>query len=296
MPTLFRAVRKITPTFFVFILVSCSGNEKNVTAIKAMEEGLINSNRLINISSEVFLRSLHNKTEDWITREKAKKWEPKAAEINRLTSEEYMYLEKMKGKSPIPDKTIDELYHRLISYKEKVLAVDSTIWYTFSDNITVFGKSLDSLIKTEKDFERILSSNTDPSTGSALLVTFQNNIKIVESKTLAYCDQNVSSMDGGFYVYSALVFQNSNYLKNGDDLHVKAGIGAFSKATRPEIKIDGIPVPLEDSGFATLVKKIKKTPGKYSMPIEINFIDLNSGKKEKIIYTVKYTVAKECDQ
>lgn len=296
MPMLFRAVRKITPTFFVFILVSCSGNEKNTTVIKGMEESLVNSNRLINISSEGFLRSLDNKSVDWTTSERAKIWEPKAIEINRLTSDEYMYLEKLKGKLPIPDKTIDELYRGLVSYKEKILNVDSSIRDTFSDNITVFGKSLDSLIKTEKDFDKILSSNSDPSAGSALLVTFQNNIKIIESRTLAFCDMKVSSMDDGFFVYSALVYQNSNYLRNGDDLQISAGIGAFSKVARPEIKIAGIAVSIGDYGYARFVQKVKKMPGKYSMPVEINFIDPNSGKEEKFIYNVKYTVVKECDQ
>lgn len=297
MPTLFRAVRKITPTFIVFILVSCSGNETdidNTTAIKSMEESISNSNKLINTSSEEILHELENKLQDPDTKDIALLWYPRAQIIRRESTDLYDSLEKMKRLKKLDADRAAMLYDDLISFRAKIFAIDSSLRYFYTNNIEIFSHSFDSTGTKGKDSYITLFQKITPL--SALLGKIQNNIKIMENKLITYCNYKSSLIIEDFHVYSAIVGQSSTILRAGEELTIKAGMGAFSKTMLPKVKIGHVFVPITDSGFARFTITANNKPGKYTLPVEITYMDQISGKEQKINYDLKYIVAKECDQ
>src|SRR5688572_20269613 len=78
-------------------LLSCNNGLKvDKEIIKAMEESLNSSSKVVNTSSEMILFSLEDKTYDPITTERAKIWLSKAQKIQEFSSKLYDYIEQLK--------------------------------------------------------------------------------------------------------------------------------------------------------------------------------------------------------
>jgi len=79
---------------------------------------------------------------------------------------------------------------------------------------------------------------------------FQNDVKTAENKVVTYCHTKVGEVKVIFDTYTAIVGQNSNYLMPGQEIEIKAGVGAFSKAAQPSISIAGSSVAIGEEGYA----------------------------------------------
>jgi gliding motility-associated protein GldM len=75
----------------------------------------------------------------------------------------------------------------------------------------------------------------------------------------------------------------------GQNIEIKAGVGAFSTAAKPTIIIGGNNSPLLDSGFAR-----SSLPGgglgPHTIPVEITYTNQANGQVERLHYDVKYIV------
>lgn len=285
----------LVASFFLAFFSSCKSKD-DITTLKALEEGLISSNKAINMSSEMALHALKNKLDDPRTYSKAEIWFPKAQKIQYHSNEMFNFIEGLKKESKPDNAEISSLYKRLMKYKNDVLATDSTIRETFNSRIIITTKSFDESKPNIEEFKKTFFNNASKEATSAILTKFQNNIKIIENKLLVFCNEQIGVTDRFIDDFpKAIIQQNAYSFKAGETIEIKAGIGLFNRLINEVVSIKGTPIMIDENGLATFKMKISENPGKYQIPVMISFYN-QDGKAEAFTYAVEYTVAKPCDQ
>lgn len=141
--------------------------------------------------------------------------------------------------------------------------------------------------ETESEFVSLLSGAAKEKT-AALLSKIENDIYIIENRLITFCDYRAAVINESFDVFSVIVGQSTNITEGGKYIDIEAGVGAFSSAARPEIIINNKKTEVKD-GLATLKIKAPKTPGRYKVPVIINYTN-ESGLKQTKSTTVEYRV------
>ena len=72
-----------------------------------------------------------------------------------------------------------------------------------------------------------------------MLSKFQNDVKNSEAQVVDFCHRKVGEVEVVYNEFQAFAGTNSQYLMPGQELVITAGVGAFSKAAKPSITIDG---------------------------------------------------------
>ena len=119
-----------------------------------------------------------------------------------------------------------------------------------------------------------------------ILSKFQSDVKNSESQVVDYLHKQIGEVKIVFDKFDAIVSPSATYLMPGDELSVKAGIGAFSSAAKPRISINGAEVPVNADGVAEWKTKVSST-GNVHVKIEYAKPDGTIVPVEK---DVKYTV------
>jgi hypothetical protein len=243
------------------------------------------------------MKALEEKTQEPATMERANIWFPKTEQIAKFSTEAFIYIERLKKLEGINSEKAKELYMVLKKYREDILNVDSSIRLEFENNIPIISKSFDSTTKSGNEFAKKFFNNSSLAFTSAILTKFQNDIKVAENKTIAFCHNRIGSTDGeGFFdETSTIVGQSSTIVKPGDELKIMAGVGAFSRVAMPKVNINGRTVEIGEEGFALYKLRGPQKPGKYSVPVKIDYFNQTIGKQESKLITIEYTVAKECN-
>jgi gliding motility-associated protein GldM len=305
--------------FIAVFFTSCADRIKtDLNVYKALDESLINSNKIINAASEQEFRFLQDKMSDPASSEKAKPWYPKAKLIQELSEDVYNYIERLKTdlKKEAGLKSVEgtesfreadknavirlfnknskgnELYERLQKYKTDVLAVDSGMLSTFENTLLITTQAFESGQNNQQDFTKTIFDDIPVIAAIAMLSKFQNNVKIIENKTVAFCNSKVASYDShGYYSsYSIFAAISSGCVKAKEEIEITAGIAAFSKLALPIVIINGKNVPLDEIGAAIYKFKASDKPGKHIVPVEISFTD-QDGQKQTVTKNIEYTVA-----
>lgn len=296
-------------------LLALNVSSEILNAFKTVNRSLETTNATVNVSTVNILKSLEDKTKKTETAERASKWYPKAIEIQKQTSELYSYIQGLKdeiliGAGGVPgdmtksfkEDNLDiatrimvekgkgkELYKKLDEYKKKVLAVDPAIQAAFANSLQIDLTTPPTKNKGNNTWEAAYFRMVPTVAAMTILSKFQNDIKTSENKLVAFCHEQVGKVEIIFDAYAAIVGQNSNYLMPGQDIEIKAGIGAFSKQARPTITIGGSAITIGDEGYA--VQKIPAgAMGNHSVPIRISYFNQITGKEEIVEKTVEYTV------
>jgi|GEM_PF-1934705 len=304
---------------FLFILSSCSDHSKNDLAVfKATEEGLLRSSENISSQNLFLYRLLEQKLYDPGSKEVAEIWQPKAAAIQQLSSGLSKYIEglrnDLKNEASIKNEKGDlltreddmdavsrlfqkkgkgdELYERLKKYKQDMLAVDAEMGRQFENKFPMW--FADSAFDTgkQKDFAKTFFDHVPVIAALAMLGRFENDVKITESEFVAYCNNKTHVIIESFTRFSAIVTMSSEYVKAGDEVEINAGVGAFSVAANPKITINGQGIQLDPNGVATYKLKTSLKPGKYIVPVKINYLNPD-GTAASLTKNVSYTVATE---
>lgn len=121
-----------------------------------------------------------------------------------------------------------------------------------------------------------------------ILSKFQNDVKNSEAQMADYCLSRVGSVKVVFDEFQPLVGTNSTYLMPGQDLEVSAGIGAYSKAAKPTVSINGAVVPLNADGLAVFKKQVGGV-GDQTVAVNINYTKPD-GTPGTLSKTIHYTV------
>lgn len=295
-------------------LLALNVSSEILNAFKTVNRSLESTNVTVNQSTATIMKSLEGKTLDPQTKERAIPWFAKAGQVVSTSQKLYDYIESLKseiltkagGKPgdptvPFKEDNLDivtkmmvkdgqgkKLKGMLEQYGKDIRAIDPQIDSSFTSPFIDLSNppGRDGKIK---DWEIAYFHMVPTVAGLTILSKFQNDIKTAENKVVTFCHQKVGEVKVIFDSYAAIVGQNSNYLMPGQELEIKAGIGAFSKAAQPTININGANVPIGDEGFA-LTKINAGGVGSHSVPVRISFFNQTTGKEEVKEVKVDYVV------
>jgi GldM N-terminal domain len=253
---------------------------------------------------------------DPATSTKAAIWQPKAMMIGKLSKVIINYIDSLKTQlkeeaglteqGTFQEDNInavnrffgkntrgEELYSKLIKYKQDVFAIDLLISNTFEKIITITVNEVTEKADGEKIFTKTAFTEIPTVAALAMLTKFQNNIRITENRTIMFCFEQITSYHHSHEIISAIVSLNSSYLQEGEEVQVTAGIGFFTGYyIKPEVIVNDKKIPINESGVAISKFKAIGKPGKHFIPVQISYID-QDGSKQTITKTVEYTIAKE---
>ncbi|HMH24773.1 MAG TPA: GldM family protein [Puia sp.] len=120
-----------------------------------------------------------------------------------------------------------------------------------------------------------------------ILSKFQSDIKNSEAQMIDYLHKKIGEVKVVYDKFQVLAQASSNYVMPGDELHIRAGVGAFSDAAKPTITINGQGQQLKE-GMADFSTKADGA-GEHTVNVHVEFTKPD-GTIEKKDMPVKYTV------
>jgi len=121
-----------------------------------------------------------------------------------------------------------------------------------------------------------------------ILSKFESDVKNSESQVVDYLHKQIGEVKVRFDQFDAIVSPSATYVMPGDELTVKAGIGAFSAAAKPTITINGSNAPVDASGIGEYKTKAEGS-GEHTVNVHIVFTKPDGSQATKDV-PVKYTV------
>jgi gliding motility-associated protein GldM len=296
-------------------LLALNVSSEILNAFRTVNRSLESTNKQVNLSTETIMKSLQDKATEAETRERAAPWLEKATKVVTTSKGVYDYIEGLKnkiltlagGKPGDPTVSFKEdnldivtklmvkdgegkrLLAALNKYKTDILGVDSSIKTEFEKSLNIDLSNPPGRDGKTKDWEIAYFNMVPTVAGLTILSKFQNDIKTAENKVVTYCHTKVGEVKVIFDTYTAIVGQNSNYLMPGQEIEIKAGVGAFSKAAQPSISIGGSSVAIGEEGYA-LYKGQAGGVGSHTIPVRISFFNQTTGKDDIREVNVEYTV------
>jgi hypothetical protein len=259
------------------LLASCgTDNKKDQELIRLMEEKLKNSSYFISQTSSGYIRSLEEKKQAPETSNKATYWLPIADYFykkNRLFIAE---LENLKKNDKADNASI---YSIIDSFIINIKKIDPIINNQFKEKITALHN-----LKQSKNTSHI----------GAFIESVKNELILTENKILIFCNEKCMPGCNLFSTsFSVLLGQNSLNFTEGQYLELNSGVGSYSRAARSVLIVNQNRIESNGEGFSTYKLKIKDKPGRYSLPVKIEYYDEGG---EKIIkdFKIHYTVNPSC--
>ena len=294
-------------------LLALNVSSEILNAFKVVDISLQNSSNNLAAANSTLYKSLSEKLADAKTADKAKIWQPKAAEAKKLSDEMTSYLEGLKkelksaaglemvnGKESFKEDNLDaashlfdtqgkgkELEAKLKAYKAAMLKIDPLISAKFGKTLPVDVEPPIGQDGTVKDFTNAYFHMTPTVAGLTLLSKFQNNIKNAENQVVTFCHEQIGAVAVIFDKTGVLVGQSSNYVMPGQEVTITAGIGAYSSAAQPQISIGGSSVPVIDGKGTYKISASGSGPRK--VPVTIRYLDqagVPQTKTEEVQYVV----------
>lgn len=295
-------------------LLALNVSSEILNAFKTVNNSLETTNTTVNTSTTAVMTSLSDKMSDPTSADKAKIWHPKAQQIVAYSKAMYDHIQTLKdkilreagGDPNNKDKSFKEdnldiatrlmvekgegkkLLEMLTKYKADVLGVDTLVNSNFQNSLQIDLKKPPTKNKGNNSWEAAYFRMVPTVAAMTILSKFQNDVKTTENRLVSFCHEQVGKVVIRFDTYAAIVGQNTNYLMPGGELEIKAGVGAFSKASLPVITIGGQAQTMTDSGFVKYKTQVN-TLGQGSVPVHIEYTD-QEGKKQVIDTRVSYTV------
>ena len=291
-----------------------------LNAFKTVDRSLMTASGIVERKNVDIFKSFQRKIEDPKTKEKAEIWMPKALKAKALADAMYSYLDglKLELKKESDLKIVDgleeykeddleastrlmislppegknkgkELYEKLSAFKKDLLAIDSGIAKEVGPNLPLdlsIPKSNNQA--SNKDWAYGYFHMTPTVASITILSKFQNDIKNSEAQVVEYCHKEIGEVEIIYDAFQAFAGTNSQYLMPGEELVITAGVGAFSKAAKPTISIDGANVAIKEDGSAEY-KTIVSNSGSNVKKVRISFYRPD-GTLATVEKEVKYTV------
>jgi gliding motility-associated protein GldM len=121
-----------------------------------------------------------------------------------------------------------------------------------------------------------------------MLSKFESDVKNSESQVIDYLHKQIGEVKIKFDQFDAIVSPSATYVMPGDELEIKAGIGAFSAAAKPKITINGSEYPVNDEGVADFKTKAEGG-GEHTVSVHIVYAKPD-GTLASVDKPIKYTV------
>ena len=296
-------------------LLALNVSSEILNAFKTVNRSLENTNTQVNLSTITIMKSLESKTTEEATKIRALEWFPKAQQVVSTSKTLYDYIGSLKnriltlagGSTSDPTKSFKEdnldivtkmmvkegegkkLLAALTKYKTDILGIDSSIKTEFEKSLNIDITNPPGRDGKKRDWEVAYFHMVPTVAGLTILSKFQNDIKTAENKVVTFCHQKVGEVKVVFDAYAPIIGQSSGYLMPGQELEIKAGIGAYSKTAAPQISIGGTSVPIGTEGYASYKTNVNGV-GSHTIPVRISYFNQVTGKQEVAEVPVEYTV------
>ncbi|HEY6957023.1 MAG TPA: gliding motility protein GldM, partial [Flavisolibacter sp.] len=280
-------------------LLALNVSAEILNAFKTVDHSLTTTNQTINNSTATILKSLEDKMSEGPTAMKAKAWYPEATHVQELSANMYNYIQGLRerilkeaGYNPNAENKYDSSYKldnldiatrmmieqkegpklkaKLEQYRNDVLAMlnDPTMQGLQPEAKRQFQNLVQLNLdapkvedKTNNTWEAAYFHMVPTVAAITILSKFQNDVKTIENKAVAFCHEQVGAVNVRFDKFDAIIGQSSNYLMPGQNLEIKAGVGAFAEQARPTISIGGQSQQIGDSGFVRYATNVGSALG-----------------------------------
>jgi gliding motility-associated protein GldM len=303
-------------------LLALNVSAEILNAFKTVDHSLMIATGIAEQKNVDVFKSFQKKIEDPKTKEKAEIWLPKALLAKKLADEMYNYIDAMKlalkkesglklvdGKESYKEDDLEaatrllvsnppegkgkgkEMLEKLTAFKKQLLEIDPIIAKEVGPNLPLdlsIPRSSDS--KTAKDDWAFNYFHMTPTVAAiTILSKFENDVKNSEAQVVEFCHKEIGEVEIVYDAFQAFAQSNTQYAMPGEELVITAGIGAFSKAAKPTVTIDGATVPLKDDGSAEYKTTISGAAGNFTKKVRISFLKPD-GTTATVEKEVKYTV------
>ncbi len=293
-------------------LLALNVSAEILNAFRTVNNSLANANNIIETKNQSLFQSFEKKMSDPKTAEKAKIWNDKASQAKTFADNLYNYLESLKGdlmkasgqETPggeykednidAPTRVLVEggrgkdLFQKLTQYRNNLLNIDPEIKREFDKTLPIDLSTPKTYSQGNSDWSSAYFRMTPTIASITMLSKFQNDVKNSEAQVVDYCHRKVGEVEVIYNEFQAFAGTNSQYLMPGQELVITAGVGAFSKAAKPNISVDGAGVGLNTEGVAEYKTKVGG-PGSYTKTVNIRFLKPD-GTTANVAKKVEYTV------
>ncbi|HSU51246.1 MAG TPA: gliding motility protein GldM [Segetibacter sp.] len=294
-------------------LLALNVSSEILNAFKTVNNSLMNANGIIETKNQGIFQSFEAKLKDPKTAQLAGIWKPKADQAKGLADGMFSYLEDLKTQlmkeagqttpgGAFKEDNLDaatrlivegpkgkELLQRLTEYKSGLLAIDPSINTEFKNTLPIdLSTPATNNQAAKKDWAYAYFHMTPTIAAITMLSKFENDVKNSESLVVDFCHRKVGEVQVVYDQFQAFAGTNSQYLMPGQELVITAGVGAFSKAAKPSVTVDGSGVGLNAEGIAEY-KTTVGGPGTYTKTVNITYVKPD-GSTATIPKKVEYTV------
>lgn len=291
--------------------VSCYGHKKEEEILKGMGTMLENSNRSIENANQTIYRAIDSKLNKPESKDHFAVIFPKTTAVRNASKEMIGFTDEIKSaikkktehtenfqvtyndedkssvKEILTQDKINALFDRLAVYKTTMLHIDSAVAAQFSNN-TFFNNVTGTTENSRAEFSNCFN-DLPAGVCIAVLNRLENNVYNAESKFITYFHNSIATHTFIRDDFPAmLVSQNSTVFHPGDEIKITGGIGIFAEQIPIILKVNRNTVK-GDHGVGTCILTAPQVPGKYKVPVTINFKD-NNGLPQTKTTTVEYRV------
>lgn len=312
------------PAVIVVLLVGCRP-EENREQLKAVNQSLEYANGVIQNANNLVYEEFNEKKRELSTAVYVAIWEPKANQIRQYSDsikgliktikselitqsdclrKDYVDLTKQLYNA---DGIGGRLLNKLTAFKDSVPAVFHSgdtmgrLYWQRELNyllktvplLPAYGDSLPAEKKSAYKRKWLEGSfgHSNSLMAMIMLNKIESDLLATENAFIECCkDQIALGCNLMYFKFSALAVLSSSYIKPGQSIQVSAGIGGFSSASKPTIVINGKRVPLSNDAVAQYSFKPTGKPGKYSVPVTIEFTKPD-GEKFTLSRNPEYIIA-----
>ena len=287
-----------------------------INAFKTIDSSLVKSNSTLSSATSEIYDAFTASLEDPKSREKAAIWKPKADQVKELSAKLTVYIDNLKdglkrGSGYNPEKgdttfKIDnldaatrimgtegkgeELRLALEQYRKDILAIDPEIAKEFDHSLPInTEKPVSQAGNTNQDWAAAYFHMTPTIAALTILSKFQNDVKNTENKVASFCFKKIGDVKVIFDKFEPMIGANATYLMPGEQLEIKAGLGAFNASVKPKVFVNGNAVTVGENGVAD-IKMPAGGSGGHSLKIDVKYPDPATGEEKTISKTFDYTV------
>ncbi|OIR08370.1 hypothetical protein GALL_95380 [mine drainage metagenome] len=287
-----------------------------LNAFKTVNTSLNNANKSIDNNNTTTFKSFEEMINDPKTKEKAEIYKPKADSVRKIAEEVSDYIEGLKtdlkkaaglkienGEEKFAEESLEiptnlfvnkgkgkELLQKLTEFKENILSIDNPeIREKFENTLPLDLSVPKSKSGNSKMTWTIAYFHMTPTIAAlTILSKFQNDVKNSEAAVVDFLHSKVGEVKVQYDQFAAIATVDKAYAMEGDEIHITAGVGAFSAAAKPSITINGAYQSLQSDGTANYTTRVSGV-GDHTVNVNIE-ITKPDGTKVIVPKTVKYTV------
>jgi gliding motility-associated protein GldM len=296
-------------------LLALNVSSEILNAFKTVNHSLETTNTTVDRSTKTIMASLQSKLNDSATAARARIWYPKAVQVTQISKSLFDRIQSLKdrilreaggdpkdstkkykeGDLEVTTRIMIEkgegkqLLKDLSNYRTSLLGIDSTIAIEFKNSLPINLTKPKSDNRAGKTWEGAYFHMVPSVAGLTILSKFQMDVKTSENRVVQFLHNKVGEVNVVFDNYAAIVGQSSEYLMPGQDITIKAGVGAFSKKAQPTIIVNNTSVPIGNEGYAE-TKLPGGAVGDHTINVTVSFMNQETGKMDTRTIPVKYTV------